>query len=141
MRQHSRFFDEDEDNVRDINEKGCYLGFERIDDNAEYSISGTIRRGGESVPALRVKVYDEDVAADDFCGQAFTDEDGRYRVSFSKEDFTSSGPMDFEGLPELYLEIAELDTGTGEFREIKRVDLPQTDETNIVSDLDLGSAT
>ncbi len=135
VQQYGVFIDADDDDIEDVNERGRYFGFERVDENATYHVSGTIKSDIEY--SLKVSVYDSDVVVDDFCGLAFTDNKGYYKIPFNREDFSSFGPIDFEGLPELYLEIAELDPISGIFKTIKRLELPKTDETNIVRNIDL----
>ncbi len=137
--QHGEFIDADDDAIEEVNEKGCYLGFERVDERATYHVSGTIKRGDDDVPVpgLQLKLYDRDVISHDLCGLAFTNDKGYYKIPFNKENFSSPGPIDFEGLPELYLEIAKLDKKSGTLTMIKRLELPQTDETNIVRNVDL----
>ena len=137
VNQYSKFFDANNNAIVDLNERGCYFGFERIDEEADFHISGTITRENVPVPALRVTIYDEDLAVDDFCGFAFTNDRGLFKISFNKEDFKSDNLIDFEGLPELYFEISELDLKTGYFQQIKRVNLPKTDNTEIIFNLDL----
>jgi len=138
VQQHSVFLDSNADDVVDVNEKGCYFGFERVEENADYHVAGTVKRNGKSLPGLRVKLSDVDVLLDDFCGFAFTNEHGFYKISFNVEDFCNlEMSVDFEGLPDLYLEIAQLDFESGDFQTIKHVSQPQTKATDIVCNVDL----
>ena len=138
VQEHSVFLDSNADDLVDVNEKGCYLGFERVDEHAAYHVSGTIIRDDEHLPGLRVKLCDVDVLIEDFCGFAFTNHNGFYKISFNLEDFANFEiGVDFEGLPELRLEIAQLDLESGDFQTIKHINLPKTKETNFVCNVDL----
>jgi hypothetical protein len=78
VQRYGKFFDADDDGIVDVNERGCYFGFERVDENATYHVSGTVKSGNEYVSSLKVSVYDSDAVMDDFCGLAFTNNKGYY---------------------------------------------------------------
>ena len=135
--QNSRFIDADGDAEAELNESGCYLAFERAVEEPEYCLSGRVIGAGEQQAPLRIAAYDRDTASDDFCGLAYTSPAGRYRIPFSKDDFSLKAPFDFEGAPELYLEIARLDLVTGAFAEEKRMDVPESSERHVMFHLHL----
>lgn len=120
VRDHAEFIDADADGRPGTAERGRYLGFERADDDADYEITGTVTRGGAPVAGVRVIARDADMVADDFCGLAYSDAAGRYRVRFDTEDFSR---LPGEDAPELYLEVAELNWASGEFGPAVRIDL------------------
>jgi hypothetical protein len=69
-----------------------------------YSVSGTIRDYDTGAPLENVKVraYDKDFFRDQLLGDGVTDENGRYRITFSREDFT--GPLiKLERHPDIFL--------------------------------------
>lgn len=138
VRKNAQFIDADANNERDVNETGCYFGFQRIKHTARFHVRGTLRKSNVVLPSFLVKVFDHDLNLDDYCGFGFTDEQGRFDVAFEKEDFsTQIIGIDFEGLPELYLHVAELDLLTGTFRTVKRQELPKTWETVVEVGIDL----
>ena len=71
-----------------------------------YSVSGTIRNHETGAPLENVKVraYDKDFFRDQLLGDGVTDENGRYHITFSREDFT--GPViRLERHPDIFLLI------------------------------------
>ncbi|HPZ08810.1 MAG TPA: hypothetical protein PL110_11890 [Candidatus Eremiobacteraeota bacterium] len=130
----SEFIDADGDMEEGINEKGCYLAFQFIKKDPEFKISGFIRQDMEPVTGIRVKVYDDDVFTEDFLGLAFSDVNGYYEVGFNLEDFVN---LDSDAIPELYLDIAELDRVTGDFNSIQQIEIPKTKENVISYDVEL----
>jgi hypothetical protein len=61
--------------------------------NLEYSLSGIIRNAETGTPLENVKVraYDKDFFREQLLGDGMTDENGRYQITFCREDFT--GPL------------------------------------------------
>ena len=132
-----KFIDEDADNKPDANETGCYFGFVLTKESARYHVRGMVRKGDVVLPSFLVKVSDQDVISDDFCGFGFTDNHGHVDVAFDREDFsTPIMRVDFEGAPELYVDVSELDIVTGIFRSVKRHKI-RTQESQFEFDIDL----
>ena len=134
VRANAEFIDADADGTAETAETGCYLAFERADDGADYEITGTVTRAGAPVAGVRIIARDQDMLADDFCGLAYTDGAGRYRVLFDRSDFSR---LPGEDGPDLYLEVAELNRVSGEFGDAGRVDIGETRETAISRDVQL----
>ncbi len=126
----SEFIDADDDNNEDVNEKGCYLAFQFIKKDPEFKLSGYISKDDAPVIGLMVKLYDKD-SREDFLGFAFTDKEGYYEVTFNFEDFVNY--LDSDAIPELFLNVLELDRKTGDFNSLKEFELPAPDENREIS--------
>ena len=57
---------------------------------------------------VTVPVYDKDVLADDFLGEAVTDEKGRFRVDFPQRAYQGALALT-EGRPDIYVELIHPD--------------------------------
>jgi len=136
LKNNSEFIDADGNNKEDVNEKGCYLAFEHVEDNSEYKVYGTVKKNDDLLPGFRLELYDDELISDDFLGFAFTDDSGSYQIEFNRSDF-SKDPLDFKGIPDLYLDIAEFDKVSAEFKTIKRFYIPPTDEKEVLFDIEL----
>lgn len=91
-----------------------HLGYQTIRDETKWTITGQARNRADSpIPGLRVLAYDKDTAkADDFLGCAFADNEGRFEIGYDEADFKSEKSfIDFEGNPDIYLEIMEIPSG------------------------------
>ena len=126
----SEFIDADDDNNEDVNEKGCYLAFQFIKKDPEFKLSGYISKDDAPVIGLMVKLYDKD-SREDLLGFAFTDKEGYYEVTFNFEDFVNY--LDSDAIPELFLNVLELDRKTGDFNSLKEFELPAPDENREIS--------
>ncbi len=58
---------------------------------------------GRPLAAMLVRVYDKDLALDDFLGEARTDDAGRFEVIFTEDRFKDL----IESHPDLYLQIVD----------------------------------
>lgn len=79
------------------------------DPKLSYSVSGTIRNYETGAPLEKVKVraYDKDFFRDQLLGDGVTDENGRYHITFSREDFT--GPLiKLERHPDIFLLVFDV---------------------------------
>ncbi|MEQ8222805.1 MAG: hypothetical protein ABRQ37_10920 [Candidatus Eremiobacterota bacterium] len=126
----SEFIDADDDNNEDVNEKGCYLAFQFIKRDPEFKLSGYISKDDAPVIGLMVKLYDKD-SREDFLGFAFTDKEGYYEIAFNFEDFVNY--LDSKAIPELFLDVLELDRKTGDFNSLKDFELPAPDRQREIS--------
>jgi hypothetical protein len=136
LKNNSEFIDADGNNKEDVNERGCYLAFEHVEENSEYKVYGTVKKNDNLVPGFRLELYDDELISDDFLGFGFTDDTGTYQVEFGRSDF-SKDPLDFKGIPDLYLDIAEFDKISAEFKTIKRFYIPPTDDKEVSFDIEL----
>lgn len=120
----SEFIDADDDDREGVNEKGCYLAFQFIKRDPEFKVNGYISKKDTPVIGLMVKLYDKD-SREDFLGFTFTDREGYYEIAFNFEDFVNY--LDSNAIPELFLDILELDRKTGDFNSLKEFELPSAD--------------
>ncbi len=58
---------------------------------------------GRPLAAMLVRVYDKDLALDDFLGEARTDDAGRFEVTFTDDHFKDL----IESRPDLYLQVVD----------------------------------
>lgn len=67
------------------------------------SITGRIyeKESGRALVGLNVRAYDKDLFMDDLLGAAVTDKEGKFRIEYSKQDFSEL----FEQNPDIYLSI------------------------------------
>ena len=68
------------------------------------------RQNHQPVSGATVRVYDKDLVLDDFLGEATTDADGHFTVSFSSEDFQGQ-VTGFEARPDIFVEVTNPATG------------------------------
>ncbi|MEK6281256.1 MAG: neuraminidase-like domain-containing protein [Acidobacteriota bacterium] len=82
--------------------------------NSPYTLNGRVTdQRGEPLEGLTVRAYDKDtLSADDFLGEARTDADGRYRISFTEEQFRPS-VLEVGG-PDVYIRVFDGDRMLGE---------------------------
>ncbi len=82
--------------------------------NSPYTLNGRITDWqGEPLEGLTVRAYDKDpLSADDFLGEAVTDEDGRYVILFTEEQFRPS-VLELGG-PDVYIRVFDGDRLLGE---------------------------
>jgi hypothetical protein len=68
------------------------------------------RQNHQPVSGATVRVYDKDLVLDDFLGEATTDAEGRFSVTFSSDDFQGhvSG---FESRPDVFVKVTNPATG------------------------------
>ncbi len=74
------------------------------DAKLDYSVSGIVRdyETGTPLENVKVRAYDKDFFRDQLLGDGVTDENGRYHITFSREDFT--GPViKLERSPDIFL--------------------------------------
>lgn len=66
-------------------------------------VTGTVTYAdtGEPASGVRVEVTDDDLFFDDSLGSATTDEEGRYRIEYTYEDYSDV----FEGRPDVFVEV------------------------------------
>jgi len=136
IQNNSEFIDSDDDDMLDPNEKGCYMALEYIEELPEYKVYGKVKRGDASPPGLRLQLYDDELINDDFVGFGFTDFEGNYSIEFKRENFTED-PLDFKGTPNLYINVSEFDKIKSEFKFLKKVKIPETDDKKILFDINL----
>lgn len=127
LSRNSEFIDSNDNDLLDPNERGCYLAFEYVEENPEYKVHGRINKGGTNIPGLRVQLYDNEFINDDFIGFGFTDPEGYYEIEFNREHF-SKDPLDFKGIPNLYVIISEFNKEEAEFRELQKISVIQSNE-------------
>jgi hypothetical protein len=75
-----------------------------------YRVRGTIvnEPTGRPIDGLRVRAYDKDFFREQLLGDGYTDENGRYEISFGREDFT--GPLvRLERHPDIFVVVFEQD--------------------------------
>jgi hypothetical protein len=90
------------------------VGYESVPDDATWTVSGTVcDRLGAPIAGARVLAYDKDaIKQHDLLGCAFTDADGKFSIGYRDEDFKSRrAVVDFEGNPDVYLELTDIGTG------------------------------
>ena len=68
------------------------------------------RQTHQPVDGAIVRVYDKDLVLDDFLGEATTDADGRFSVTFSSDDFKGL-VTGFEGRPDIFVKVINPATG------------------------------
>lgn len=76
----------------------------------DYSISGIVRdyESGTPLGNLKVRAYDKDFFRDQLLGNGLTDQNGRYEITFSREDFT--GPIiKLERHPDIFILVFDSD--------------------------------
>jgi hypothetical protein len=56
------------------------------------------------------RVYDKDLVSDDFLGEATTDADGHFSVTFSSDDFQGQ-VTGFEARPDIFVKVTNAATG------------------------------
>lgn len=68
-----------------------------------FTITGLVKEkeSGLGVPRLLIRAYDKDLLFDDLLGSTTTDEEGRFEISYSEEDFREL----FERQPDIYLTV------------------------------------
>jgi hypothetical protein len=126
----SEFIDADDDDQEGVNEKGCFLAFQFIKKDPEFRLNGYLSKDDKPVMGLMVKLYDKDFK-EDFLGFAFTDREGHYEITFNFEDFVNY--LDSDAIPELFLEVSEIDRKTGNFNSLKEFEIPATDKKREIS--------
>ena len=62
------------------------------------------RQNHQPVSGATVRVYDKDLVLDDFLGEATTDADGHFSVTFSSDDFQGQ-VTGFEARPDIFVEV------------------------------------
>lgn len=88
------------------------LGYHSVNKDSRWTITGQIRDCDDSpLAGLCVLAYDKDAAKkDDFLGCAFTDTEGAFEITYDESDFKRENALiDFEGNPDIYLEISSYD--------------------------------
>ena len=68
------------------------------------------RQNHQPITGAAVRVYDKDMVSDDFLGEATTDADGRFSVSFSSDDFKGK-VSGFEARPDIFVKVTNPETG------------------------------
>jgi hypothetical protein len=68
------------------------------------------RHDHEPVSGATVRVYDKDLVLDEFLGEAITDADGRFGVTFSSDDYQGQ-VTGFEARPDIFVKVANPATG------------------------------
>jgi hypothetical protein len=72
---------------------------------------------GRALSGLRLAVVDADLVRDDLLAVGFTDQDGRFRLSFTPSEFNQD-PFERESVPDLYIVFSSL--REGEFIAVHR---------------------
>jgi len=80
------------------------IAYDDVDLDAPYSVTGCVidRNNNEPLPGLKVEIWDVDLLLDDYLGWAFTDEEGRFTVTYQESDFRDSG---LDNIPDILLII------------------------------------
>ena len=68
------------------------------------------RQDHQPVSGATVRVYDQDMVFDDFLGEATTDANGRFSVTFSSDDFQGQ-VTGFEARPDIFIRVTNPATG------------------------------
>ncbi len=68
------------------------------------------RQNQQPISGATVRVYDKDLVVDDFLGEATTDADGHFRVTFSSDDFQGK-VSGFEARPDIFVKVTNPATG------------------------------
>lgn len=97
------------------------FGYAAFKPEARWRVTGEVTdRDGTPLPGLRVLAYDKDVLKDDdFLGVAFTDETGFFEIGYEESDFKSPKLVDFEGNPDIYIELTDVAGGASKRTVVK----------------------
>ena len=68
------------------------------------------RQNHQPVSGATVRVYDKDLVLNDFLGEATTDEEGHFSVSFSSDDYQGQ-VTGFESRPDIFVKVTNPTTG------------------------------
>ena len=68
------------------------------------------RQNHQPVSGANVRVYDKDLVLDDFLGEATTDADGNFSVTFSSDDYKGQ-VSGFEARPDIFVKVTNPATG------------------------------
>ncbi len=95
-------------------------------------LKGQIVEKSGPLPNAKVQVYDKDLLINDHLGDAVTDSEGRFQVSFMWSDYKDHP---FEGKPDIFLKVEHPTTGnvtkTQVFDELEGKIAPDDDDLEI----------
>jgi len=98
-----------------------------------FYLQGQVTTGqGLAIHYLRVAVVDKDLMFDDLLGIGITDEEGRFRISFTSAEFRQQA-LERERTPDIYLVFSAYDDG--EFRSVARKEFFHLTFTDRAEDL------
>ncbi len=100
-----------------------------LDDPCMWCVRGRITHpGGAPATRLQVRAFDRDVSGEDLLGEATTDDDGHYSISYAESRFRRSASE--RGGPEIFIRVVDV---SGQHRAVSKVhdNAPQTLELDL----------